>query len=169
MPKSRAQTAKTQTQNTKPQTQSGTPGSCAGSGRAPAANPAGSLQDSRRSLRDGALTLLTLREAKGGGVSVRSLIISTSDTYCKFTSRMSAWLGLPLEEGHSGGGGLRKTNPEGGIYRWDTVREQTGRRFGFVGSSSAALPLFGIIGDPNRATHLSLGLFDADAVFLTPD
>jgi len=36
------------------------------------------------------LTLLTLSEAKGGGVSVRSLIISTSETYCKFTSRISA-------------------------------------------------------------------------------
>lgn len=49
------------------------------------------------------LTLLTLSEAKGGGVSVRSLIISTSETYCRFTSRISAWLGFPLEEGHSGG------------------------------------------------------------------
>ena len=41
-------------------------------------------------------------EARGGGVSVRSLIISTSETYCKFISKMSAWLGFPLEEGHSG-------------------------------------------------------------------
>lgn len=49
------------------------------------------------------LTLLTLREAKGGGVSVRSLIIFTSETYCKFISKISAWLGLPLDEGHSGG------------------------------------------------------------------
>lgn len=48
------------------------------------------------------LTLLTLSEARGGGVSVRSLIISTSETYCKFISKMSAWLGFPLEEGHSG-------------------------------------------------------------------
>ena len=48
------------------------------------------------------LTLLTLSEARGGGVSVRSLIISTSETYCKFMSKMSAWLGFPLEEGHSG-------------------------------------------------------------------
>lgn len=78
-------------------------------------------------------------------------------------------VGLATGRGAFWRGGLRKTNPEGGIYRWDTVREQTGRRFGFVGSSSAALPLFGIISDPNRATHLSLGLFDADAVFLTPD
>lgn len=48
------------------------------------------------------LTLLTLSEARGGGVSVRSLIISTSETYCKFMSKISAWLGFPLEEGHSG-------------------------------------------------------------------
>lgn len=48
------------------------------------------------------LTLLTLSEARGGGVSVRSLIISTSETYCKFISKISAWLGFPLEEGHSG-------------------------------------------------------------------
>lgn len=59
------------------------------------------------------LTLLTLSEAKGGGVSVRSLSISTSETYCKFISKISAWLGLPLDEGHSGGKeGLRKTNLE---------------------------------------------------------
>lgn len=60
------------------------------------------------------LTLLTLSEARGGGVSVRSLIISTSETYCKFMSKMSAWLGFPLEEGHSGEKiKLRKT----GVWR----------------------------------------------------
>lgn len=59
-------------------------------------------------LGNAAFTLLTLREAKGGGVSVRSLIISTSDTYWRLTSRMSAWLGFPLDEGHSGGGEVKE-------------------------------------------------------------
>lgn len=97
--KPRAQTAK----KPKPQRQNGSLGSCAGIRRAPGVDPCRIPGDPCG--KGIPLTLLTLREAKGGGVSVRSLIISTSDTYCKFTSRMSAWLGLPLEEGHSASGG----------------------------------------------------------------
>lgn len=71
------------------------------------------------------LTLLTLSEARGGGVSVRSLIISTSETYCKFMSKMSAWLGFPLEEGHSGEKiKLRKTGASRALTTYQREHKQ---------------------------------------------